>query len=273
MMNKQPEVIQIVFISALLSQIFMPLTVSANHSWSNYHWARTHNPMELQVINSVTSEWQTDLDITISDWNQANALDMKITSSNNSTKIRKRCNATSGKIRVCNAAYGNNGWLGLATINVDSSGHITKGTAKMNDSYASYWEDPNEKAHVMCQEVGHLFGLGHTSEDGTIQKTCMDYSNSSLSTMTNDHDIELLNDIYTHSDSYDSFAIESGGTTEPTPCRGGPKKCGSGSGSTTDNGNSDFGRGHLIRSNEFYEEWVEYYADGSKTVYHVTLAH
>jgi hypothetical protein len=81
----------------------------------------------------------------------------------------------------------------------------------------------------------------------------------------------LLNDIYTHSDSYDSFAIASGGTADPTPCRGGPKKCGSGS--TTVNGNSDFGRGHLIRSNEFYEEWVEYYADGSKTVYHVTLAH
>jgi hypothetical protein len=99
-----------------------------------------------------------------------------ITSSNNSTKIRKRCNATSGKIRVCNAAYGNNGWLGLASINVDSSGHITKGTAKMNDSYASYWEVPNEKSHVMCQEVGHLFGLGHTSEDGLSQMTCKDYS-------------------------------------------------------------------------------------------------
>ena len=271
-MNIKSKVITNVFISTLLMQVLISHTVSANHSWSNYHWARTENPMALQVISSVTSDWQYYLDTTIIDWNDANALDMGITSSNNSTKTRKRCNASSGKIRVCNASYGNNGWLGLASIYVDSSGHITQGTAKMNDSYTSYWEDPNEKAHVMCQEVGHLFGLGHTSEDGSSQSTCMDYSNDPNSTKPNyDHDIILLNTIYGHLDNYNSYAITGDGTTDSTPCRGGPKKCGSGS--TTDKGNSDFGRGHLIRSNEFYEEWVEYYADGSKTVYHVTLVH
>ncbi len=42
-----------------------------------------------------------------------------------------------GQLRVCSAAYRRNGWLGLASINLDSNGHITKGSAKMNDSYQS----------------------------------------------------------------------------------------------------------------------------------------
>ncbi|MEH6550738.1 MAG: hypothetical protein V7711_05750 [Pseudomonadales bacterium] len=280
--NERSKITKSIFISVLSILVLVPIAVFATHSpetqhtWGNYHWARTANPMALQVIDSVTSEWQAELNLTILDWNKADALNMSITSSDNRSKTRKRCNASSGKIRVCNATYGNNGWLGLASIYIDSNGHITKGTAKMNDSYAYYWADSIQKAHVMCQEVGHLFGLGHTSEDGSSQSTCMDYSTSENSTRPNDHDIELLNEIYAHTDADDSYAApvdpaDDGGTTDPAPCRGGPKRCGSGS--SADSGNSDFGRGHLIRSNEFYEEWVENHADGSKTVHHVTLVH
>ena len=46
----------------------------------------------------------------------------------------------------------------------------------MNDFYQSYWAIPGEKNHVICQEIGHVLGLGHTSEDGTSQGTYMDYS-------------------------------------------------------------------------------------------------
>ena len=73
-------------------------------------------------------------------------------------------------------------------------------------------------------------------------------------------------------DSYDTGAApDPDPEPDPTPCRGGPKKCGSGA--SADKGNSDFGRGHLVRSNEFYELWVEYHDDGSRTVHHVTLVH
>jgi hypothetical protein len=49
----------------------------------------------------------------------------------------------------------------------------------------------------MCQEVGHTFGLGHTSTDGSSQNTCMDYySNTSSSDWTstgpNQHDFDQL---------------------------------------------------------------------------------
>ena len=51
---------------------------------------------------------------------------------------------------------------------------------KLNDTYfaMAQYNNPNERAHVMCQEIGHTLGLAHTSEDGSSQSTCMDYSQS-----------------------------------------------------------------------------------------------
>ena len=120
-----------------------------------------------------------------------------------------------GTTQVCNDTYGRNGWLGLASINVTGGTHITQGTAKMNDSYFSTttYNNPNEKEHVMCQEVAHTFGLDHQSEDGSSQNSCMDYfsntganATSTLSTKPNAHDFEELKIIYQHLDSTSTVA-------------------------------------------------------------------
>jgi hypothetical protein len=59
---------------------------------------------------------------------------------------------------------------------------------------------------VLCQEVGHTFGLDHQDESGISLNTCMDYyhntSNSDTkSTSPNRHDYDELATIYAHLDS------------------------------------------------------------------------
>jgi len=117
----------------------------------------------------------------------------------------KNCRPTSGRVEVCNAKYGNNGWLGLAQIWV-SGLHITQGVTKMNDTYfnTSTYNTPAWRQMVMCQEVGHTFGLDHQDEnfDNDNLNTCMDYTSSpSSNTRPNAHDYAQLESIYAHLDS------------------------------------------------------------------------
>jgi len=226
-------------------------TAMASHRWADYHWATTTGNVNLPVIDSVTSDWQGSFEESINRWNQSNSINQSVESSDDNRRTRRQCRAVEGKMRVCNHTYGNNGWAGLASINIDSNNHITQGVAKMNDTYMAGDTDANRN-HVMCQEIGHVFGLGHTSEDGSSQNTCMDYSNSTNSQWPNAHDYQMLSEIYNHQDSYDT-AIP-GSTCNKKKCRG-----------TANLGVKVFQRGRS-------QIWVSRGEDDSMWVHHVTLA-
>ena len=184
---------------------------SANHSWGSYHWGRTANPFTLQLGDNVDSKWDSHLSVASTDWTVSTVLDTTIVVG--STTGRK-CRASTGTVQVCNASYGANGWLGLAQIWI-SGVHIVQGVAKMNDTYFNLatYNNPNEKQHVMCQEVGHTFGLAHQDESGASLNTCMDYfsntganATSTLSTHPNQHDYDQLEAIYnSHLDASNTF--------------------------------------------------------------------
>jgi hypothetical protein len=186
----------------------------ANHSWNGYHWARTANPFTLKIGDNVSSSWDSHLATTSSDWSQSNVLDTTIVAGG---AKGKNCRPTSGRIEVCNGRYGNNGWLGLATIWLQSgTKHIVQGTTKVNDTYFDLpaYNNSAEKQHVMCQEVGHDFGLDHQDESGISLNTCMDYyhntsDSDTKSTHPNQHDYDELATIYSHLDS--SSTIDSVG--------------------------------------------------------------
>jgi hypothetical protein len=186
---------------AIFALSTLPTGTSASHSWGNYHWARTSNPFNLKIVDSNTPDWDSELDLAMADWSTSTVLNMINGASDDLQRTRKRCPMVSGQVRSCNASYGYNGWLGLASINISGS-HITQGYSKMNDSYfngGGYTE--TNRRHVMCQELGHTIGLGHTSEDGSDQNTCMDYSSDLGNPSPNSHDYQQLATIYQHLDS------------------------------------------------------------------------
>jgi hypothetical protein len=211
-----------VFFALVATVIATPLL--ATHSWGGYHWARTANPFTLKIANNMNNGWPTHFNTAVSDWNRSTIMNL----APHISTASKRCPMVAGTVQVCNNTYGNNGWLGLASINLASgTKHITQGSAKMNDTYFNTptYNNPNEKQHVVCQEIGHTFGLDHQSTDGSSLNTCMDYfsntgsnSGSTLSTHPNQHDYGELSTIYSHLDSTTTIAGATGaaGTSEVT---------------------------------------------------------
>ena len=196
----------------------------ANHSWNGYHWARTSNPFTLQLGNNLTTaEWQSHLSQTSSDWSRSTVLDTTIVAGQ---ARNKNCRATSGRDEICNGSYGNNGWLGVATVWLQSgTTHIVQGTVKVNDYYlgpgASYqYNNSAEREHVMCQETGHTLGLDHQDTSGASLNTCMDYyhntsASDTKSTTPNQHDYDELGTIYAHLDSTTTVGLPTGSRLVP----------------------------------------------------------
>ena len=176
--------------------------LSANHSWGNYHWARTANPFLLAVGDNVSGVWDSHLDTAVADWDKSAVMNLQVVAGGSRSR---NCKATTGRIEVCNGSYGTNGWLGIARISVSGS-HITAATTRVNDTYfnTSTYNTPAWRQLVMCQEVGHDFGLDHQDEnfDNPNLGTCMDYtSNPASNQHPNQHDYDQLLTIYSHLDS------------------------------------------------------------------------
>ncbi len=190
----------------------LPDSASATHQWGSYHWARTSNPFTLKLGDNVSSAWDSYLATASSDWSVSSAMDTTIVTGGSGNP--RRCTATTGRVEVCNTTYGNNGWLGVATIWASGS-HITQGTVKLNDTYfnTATYNTPAWRHLVMCQEVGHTFGLDHQDEifNNPNLGTCMDYTNDPDGTLANpdqlsnehpnQHDYDELGIIYSHTDS------------------------------------------------------------------------
>lgn len=184
----------------LLLMAAVPSLVKADHSWGNYHWARASNPVGLDVGDNVDSTWDGHLDVAVSDWNRSSVLDLAVAAG----MAKGKCRPTEGRIEVCNDFYGNNGWLGVAQIWV-SGDHITQATTKVNDTYFSSppYNTDTWRQLVMCQELGHDFGLAHQNEDFGTDETnsCMEYTSEPQGNEHPDnHDYQQLEDIYAHLD-------------------------------------------------------------------------
>jgi hypothetical protein len=201
-----------IVLAALLSSAAIPALAHANHSWGGYHWARTTASFTLNLGDNVPSAWDSYLAQASSEWSVSGVIDTAIV--RGAVFSVKKCSPTSGRVEVCSATYGNNGWLGIAQIWI-SGFHITQGAVKLNDTYfnTSKYNTPAWKRLVMCQEIAHTFGMDHQDETfgNPNLGTCMDYTNDPDGTLAdpdqvsneypNQHDYDELVTIYTHLDS------------------------------------------------------------------------
>jgi len=235
-----------------------PASSSATHLWANFHWARTSNPFTLKLGDNVTSAWDSYLATASSDWTVSSVLNTDVVTGGSNPR---NCRATLGRVEVCNSKYGNNGWLGIASIWA-SGDHIVQGTVKVNDTYFSmaFYNTPAWRRLVMCQEVGHTFGLDHQDVNNTNGNlgSCMDYTSNPAGPPNNEHpnqhDYDQLVSIYSHLDSSTTISASSLVAKMPPAMRdleiSGPGQWGklihSSHGGWKETYELDFGGGHKI---------------------------
>lgn len=207
----------VALLAAGLTLVFAPAAM-AEHTWGNYHWERSSNPITIDHGDNVDpNKWGDRLLEAANDWDQSNVLNTPVVAGNTKPKS---CRPTAGMVEVCSADYGGTGWLGVAQIWADGD-HITQGTAKVNDYYHDNapYNSYSWKQLVMCQEVGHTYGLGHQNENFDTDETtsCMEYTSDPAGNESPDnHDYQLLEDIYAH---LDSGGDDGGCTGPPGQCK------------------------------------------------------
>jgi hypothetical protein len=186
---------------ALVATGVLVTPAAADHSWGNYHWARTANPFTIAVGDNVDAGWDGHLATAVRDWSADTAGNPLNATVVPGAAGGRQCKPRAGRVEVCNARYGNTGWSGIATIWIASGGHIVQGSTRVNDFYMAAAPEVS-KAHVMCQELGHDWGLDHQDESGADLNTCMDFADAFDNAHPNRHDYEQLVAIYSHLDSF-----------------------------------------------------------------------
>ena len=201
-----------IVVAALSMLVFIAAPGLANNTWNGYHWADggadPHDGVISLTLVDDLDAYGTEYSAVFADWNgspgpltlnpgtpgeRPDACDNVATNAAGNDIV--------GTIHVCNDEYGQNGWLGLARIWIAPDGHIEAGVALMNDSYlfdsGSAYDNSVARRHVLCQEVGHTFGLDH--QGSPKKQSCMNarwgLTNPDFQS-PNAHDYDTLNEIY-----------------------------------------------------------------------------
>lgn len=252
--------------TALLTLLFTTIIFStssdAEHSWGKFKWKPASIPFNLNLGDNVDSSWDGHLLIASTGWSVSTVLGTTVIGGSTEPVS---CMPEAGNVQVCNAEYGDTGWLGIAQI-YGRGNTIIAGVAKLNDTYFNnaYYNTPAWRQMVMCQEVAHTFGLAHQDEEFSNVNlgTCMDYTDDPDGTIDNEmsneypnqHDYDQLVTIYSDSKT---------GKNDDGSCNPKSPKC-----------NASYGVsaqwGQLVSGHGSKEVYVKKLANGNKMITYVT---
>lgn len=145
------------------------LELAHAHRWWKWHW----NKAGIGAWN--TAVRHDEAQAALNDWGSHTEINFSMKSSHTD-------------ISVFDGNYGATGWSGLATIK-DSEWDwwcwwwcgVDHGHARVNTYYAGNPSGfSNNIQGIFCQEIGHLFGLGH-SDNGCMGKGYYNNLNTSVS--------------------------------------------------------------------------------------------
>lgn len=203
-------------LSALL--LIVPLVAlappaEAMHPRGQFHWSQKSYPMNRTVRDATTSSWRSTsgygsnasvIKTVIGQANLSSKLGLSRYVDSNHASLRQACNGVSGQIRICNYNYGATGWAGLAEA-TSTNYHFNHGRNKLNDYYVN--STSFQRQVVMCHELHHAVGLGHSTNNNTCTNTKWDGASP------DSHDRYQL-DVqhnHTHSDGGDGGGSGDGG--------------------------------------------------------------
>ena len=202
-----------VVIGALLA---VATVASADHSWNGYHWQSGN--LSPTVVDK-TSSSLFNVPAAVTEWSALG------------TPIQPQMASGGADVEVIVRRMNAN-WLGVARIWVDEQAHIQAGRVELNRRYLNALS-ADEWDHVLCQELGHIWALGHNPDGvtgGTPDDTCMNgASHLGEYTSPNGHDADQLNAIYNHTDT--TGGGDDGGGGPDCEKNSNAKKCRSGNGS------------------------------------------
>lgn len=258
--------------AALISVLFVlsvfSINTVADHSWGKYKWKPGSIPFTLTLGDNVDSSWDGHLITSSVYWSASTVIDTFVDTGSTDPIS---CSPEAGNVQVCNAEYGDTGWLGIAQIYGRGSS-ITAGVAKLNDTYYNmpFYNTAAWRLMVMCQEVAHTFGLSHQDEtfDNVNLGSCMDYTDDPDGSIDgelsneypNQHDYDQLESIYASTKGgKNDGGSEGGGGCNPKSPKCNPAATGD---------HAQFGR--LMSGRGGKEVYVKDLGNGLKMTTHVT---
>lgn len=166
---------------------------SGNKFW---YTAELYPGLRLRVLNNLDERWRGTFETAISEWENGDP-DALTLSVEDLDGFDSKCNKVRDAMIVCNGDYGHTPWRGVNELSLEY-GLIVASVARLNDYYLDSESDVTRQ-YVMCHELGHGFGLGHSDENSLNADLgdCMDYTVTPENNLhPGTRNFELLEEMY-----------------------------------------------------------------------------